>query len=322
MVKSSVIKGSDFEKLTHDFFKKIFEEIGFQVLSVRKQWSGTQNGFDIRITFLDNDESERAIFFECKNYETELDWGHILEKILELDAANYQVDGFVVLSPKMDLSNVNDNIAPHLNSKFKFPIRYYTPESNIKELFSLDREIYGRIYGQNPTGTIDRNAILNHFKAYVGTILKEKQLLKFANRIEIKESVNKPHEDVSFITNLDQKLNSLFDKNDTDRVEYHQLRCDYKVYLERLTDVNNQLRLKIINWQDNLRIKAKRLTKNFSQDSTYTPTKFFHDFFEIAEKDLLAFYSAEKLDGDKEKILNGVIFELAAECPLDWRKNK
>lgn len=322
MAKSNVHKGADFEKASHEFFKKIFEEIGFQVLSVRKQWSGTQNGFDIRINFLDNDEFERTIFFECKDYNTVLDWGHILEKILELDAANYQVDGFIALSPKMDLSNINDNIAPKLNSKFKFPIRYLTPESHIKELFSIEKEIYEKIYGQSPTGTIDRKAILDRFKAYICSILKEKQLLKFANRIEVKDSTKKPTEDGSFITNLDKKLNEVLDDNDPDREEYHKLRCDYKVYLEELTDVNNQLRLKIINWQDNLRIKAKRLTKKFSQDDTYTPTKFYNDFFEVAEKDLYEFYSAEKLDGDKEKILNGVVFELAAECPLDWRKNK
>lgn len=322
MAKSNVAKGSDFEKATQDFFEKIFKEMGFQVLSVRRQWSGTQNGFDIRINFLDSDEFERALFFECKDYDTALDWGHILEKIIELDAANYQVDGFIALSPKMDLSNINDNIAPKLNSKFKFPIRYLTPESHIKELFSIEKEIYKKIYGNSPTGTIDRKSILDRFKIYIGSILKEKQLLKFANRIEVKDSTKKPAEDGSFITNLDKKLNEVLDDNDPDREEYHKLRCDYKVYLEELTDVNNQLRLKIINWQDNLRIKAKRLTKKFSQDDTYTPTKFYNDFFEVAEKDLYEFYSAEKLDGDKEKILNGVVFELAAECPLDWRKSK
>jgi hypothetical protein len=163
---------------------------------------------------------------------------------------------------------------------------------------------------------------LNRFKAYVGCIIKEKQILKYANRIEVKDSITKPNEDESFLTNLDKKLNEIIDKTDPEREAYHKLRCDYKVYLEELTDVNNPLRLRIINWQDNLRIKAKRLTKKFLNDDTYTPTKFFHDFFEVAEKDLCEFYSAEKLGGDKEKILNGVVFELAAECPLDWRKNK
>ena len=38
--------GTDFEIATQDFFKKVFEEIGFHVISVRKQWAGTQNGFD------------------------------------------------------------------------------------------------------------------------------------------------------------------------------------------------------------------------------------------------------------------------------------
>ena len=119
---------------------------------------------------------------------------------------------------------------------------------------------------------------------------------------------------------MDRKLNAVFEIDDPDRIQYHQYRCDYKVYLESLTDINNTLRNKILNWQDNLRIKASRLTKKFESDENYTPTKFFHDFFDIADKELLTFYNVEKLDGYNEKLLHGVIFELAAECPLDWRK--
>lgn len=61
-------KGSEFEKVCQSFFSKGFEEIGFLVLSFRRQWSGTQNGFDIRINFLDDDEIEKILFFECKDY--------------------------------------------------------------------------------------------------------------------------------------------------------------------------------------------------------------------------------------------------------------
>ncbi len=56
-------------------------------------------------------------------------------------------------------------------------------------------------------------------------------------------------------------------------------------------------------------------------DDQYTPAHFFHDFFEIAEIEILTFYKDFELKGDKEKLLHGVVFELAAKCPLDWRKN-
>jgi hypothetical protein len=313
-------KGSEFEKACQSFFKKIFEEIGFLVLSVRRQWSGTQNGFDIRINFLDEDEIDKTLFFECKDYDSDLDWNFILDKILELDSSNYEVDGFIVLSPKCEISNINDNIAPKLGSKFKFPIRYFTPNCFIKELFSIEPMVYEYIYREKTLDGIDRQKILNRFKGYVCSILKEKQVMRFANRIEILDSTKQPTEEECLFTNLDKKLDAVFSPDDPDRELYHKLRCDYKVYLEELTDVNNQLRIKIINWQDNLRIKANRLSKKFAQDASYTPMTFFHDFFEIAGKELLTFYSSENLVGDNEKVLNGVIFELAAECPLDWRK--
>lgn len=122
-------------------------------------------------------------------------------------------------------------------------------------------------------------------------------------------------------TTLDEKLNSL-PISDELRMYYHQLRCDYKVSLEKLQDVNSQLRQEIIRWQTNLRVKAFRLTTKFNDPAGgYTPLKFFHEFNELAEKDILRFMNEEGITGDSEKLLNGVIFELAAECPLRWNSD-
>lgn len=93
------------------------------------------------------------------------------------------------------------------------------------------------------------------------------------------------------------------------------------MFIEGLNDLNPSLRTSILSWESNLRLKADRLTSNFNIDDTYTPQKFFHDFFNEAEKEILTFYKDFELKGDKEKLLQGVVFELAAQCPLDWRKN-
>ena len=69
-----------------------------------------------------------------------------------------------------------------------------------------------------------------------------------------------------------------------------------------------------------MRYRAKRLTKKFNFDSSYNSQQFYIDFFEDAEKQLLSFYAENELKEDSEKLLNGIVFELAAECPLDWRK--
>ncbi|TJZ49872.1 hypothetical protein FAZ15_22200 [Sphingobacterium olei] len=72
------ITGSDFENLVKPFFKAIFEKMGFLVIQVRKKDSGTQNGFDVSVLFLDDNEQEREFFIECKYYTTaKLEWSEI-----------------------------------------------------------------------------------------------------------------------------------------------------------------------------------------------------------------------------------------------------
>lgn len=55
------LSGTDFETLVKPFFKKLFEEMGFFVYEIRNQWSGTQNGFDIKIECEDETGTARNI---------------------------------------------------------------------------------------------------------------------------------------------------------------------------------------------------------------------------------------------------------------------
>jgi len=316
-------KGSLFEKQIEQFFKNFFEEMGFVVITVRRQKAGTQNGFDVKVTFLDDDDNERSLFFECKDYESALNWNDIFPKICELDGSNYEVDGFFALSPKVAISNINDNLVPSITQKFSFPIRLWDSNCTfLEQMLSLDSVIYKSIYKADCTIISDRDSHLRKFRNIFESVLTEKKLLKLTHIIEINSSDKKPNEGAEYVTNLDTKLNEVILEDDPDRKEYHQLRCDYKVYLESLNDINNSLRLKIMKWQDNLRLKAKRLTKKFQTTENYSPNNFFNDFFDAAEQELATFFSSEKLDGDREKLLHGVVFELAAECPLDWRRKK
>ena len=90
----NMAKGTDFEIKTCEFLKALFEELGFHVIEARREKSGTQNGFDILIKFFDEYDRERNFHFECKDYETPLNWDKISIKILELSAMSYKVDGF------------------------------------------------------------------------------------------------------------------------------------------------------------------------------------------------------------------------------------
>lgn len=317
------ITGSDFENLVKPFFRKVFEEMGFLVIQVRKQNSGTQNGFDVSVSFLDEDDNDREIFFECKYYtSSKLNWADILTKQLELGASNHKPTAFVLLSPLRDLSNIDHNIQHKIVKDFKYPVDFWTPDKEIEKLFALDGETYKKVFDSNECNLeIDRNYELTKYKSMIKLLIQRKDALKYTDLIRITDTDKEPYEDSELKTTLDEKLNSVLKDNDPFRIIYHRTRANYKVYLEELVDLNTDLRNDILNWESNLRLKAKRLTDNFKIDDDYSPNKFFSDFFKEAENEILTFYKDFELKGDKEKLLHGVIFELAAQCPLDWRKN-
>jgi hypothetical protein len=317
------INGGDFEKIVQPFFKEIFQKMGFVVIQVRKQDAGTQNGFDISVLFLDSNEQERELFVECKYYTTSnLQWSDIFNKQMQLDASMHNPMAFIALSPLANLSNIDHNIQAYGISKFKWPVDFWTPDKDIANLFALNENVYMKVYDKPECDLIiDAQTELARLKAIIKNLIQRKDALKFADLIKIENTDKTPLEDESLKTTLDEKLNSVLKPEDEQRILYHQLRANYKVYLETLVDVNSELRENIINWEGNLRLKAFRLTNNFNIDESYTPQKFFHDFFKEAEAEILTFYKDFEVKGDKEKLLHGVVFELAAQCPLDWRKN-
>ena len=317
------ITGTDFEKLVKPFFRELFEKMDFLVIQVRKQDSGNQNGFDISILFLDDNEQEREIFIECKYYTSaKLEWADIFNKQMQLDASSHKPTAFIALSPLRDLSNIDHSIQAKAVTKFKYPVDFWTPDKDIKRLFALDKEIYKKVYDTtNYDIVIDEKKEIKRIKAIINNLIQKKDALQYSDLIRIEETVKIPSEDSKLKTTLDEKLNSILKEDDENRIIYHRIRANYKVYLESLVDLNSELRANILNWESNLRLKASRLTNNFNLDEDYTPQKFFHDFFNEAEKEILTFYKDFELKGDKEKLLHGVVFELAAQCPLDWRKN-
>lgn len=315
------ITGTQFESLVKPFFRQVFNDMGYTVIEVRNQTSGTQNGFDIKIVFQDQQGIDRSIFIECKYYESNLSYAQIVAKIIELSGSNYTPDAFIALSPKRNLSNIDDNLKQDLEGLFKFPCDFWTPDFEVKNIFALDPELYEVVYDDACTVNVDRDGQLEFLKNRIEYLLGIRETLLVSHDITINEADSEPYEELHLRTNLDEKLDAVFDPEDERRIRYHQYRCNYKVYLEGLQDVNNVLRNKIMDWQDNLRIKAERLTGQFNTDPDYTPAKFFFQFFQDAEASLRTFYISNELSGSEEKLLHGAVLELAAQCPLDWRPN-
>lgn len=148
-------KGNDgklLEELALQFFSEIFKRMGYTVLMARKQNAGTQDGHDLLFKIHDGFTSRR-IFMECKDYKSDVSFGHIYAKLLalessfELDSTN---DIAVFLSPRANFSNPRhpENTSAVLNDgRFKVQVRLLEKSNGIENLFSLNPDIYEQLYG-------------------------------------------------------------------------------------------------------------------------------------------------------------------------------
>jgi hypothetical protein len=59
---SLMAKGVEFEEKALKYLSTLFNQLGFTVTEAQQQHTGTQNGFDIRIGFLDDNKRERKSF--------------------------------------------------------------------------------------------------------------------------------------------------------------------------------------------------------------------------------------------------------------------
>ncbi|MBL0741395.1 tetratricopeptide repeat protein [Chryseolinea lacunae] len=194
-------KGNEFELQVLQYLRSLFGELEFPIIEARRQKAGTQNGFDIRIGFLDQNGRERKFYFECKEYKTSISWNEISVKLQELYASNHQADGYIALSPYVDFSNIQINIIDSLQRTLKCPIKYWTPENNVKEYFSLSDDLYFKLYGERVSlSDIDRTHIRHKLRAYVLNILRERDELvtnSSTNKIprELTLKIPRIHED-------------------------------------------------------------------------------------------------------------------------------
>jgi hypothetical protein len=137
------------------------------VTKARVQKAGSQNGFDVEI-MVSKEYSERAIYIECKNYESDLSIGNIFKKGLNLES-NYKLtnkDLFIAINPKSNFSNEDNSekLSPILDSKF--PFNYYALEKSngIRELFALNNEFYKLIYNEEIDFDVNEEKEIERFK--------------------------------------------------------------------------------------------------------------------------------------------------------------
>ena len=125
---------------------------------VRRQRSGTQYGADIVARFKGAaiDVSSTCLV-ECKNYAATasgLTVSTVADKILQADA-NFDaepVDHWILISPNLDPNNELDRLVERWNAaqRFPFTVQIWSPQTGIRELFTIDPDIYRSLYGEDP----------------------------------------------------------------------------------------------------------------------------------------------------------------------------
>ncbi len=161
--------GKLLESLALQFFPAIFEKMGFTILTARPQNAGTQNGFDILVKIHDGFCSRR-LFIECKDYQTDVSFAHIMTKLMDLETS-YQLDSSndiaVFLSPRSNFSNSrNPEKTEHIfnDGRYSIKVRLLDRTNAIDKLFAVIPEIYEQLYGSQPTDIIEEAKELHRLR--------------------------------------------------------------------------------------------------------------------------------------------------------------
>ena len=124
---------------------------------MRRQRSGTQYGADIVVRFQGAAiRASSTCLVECKNYAATasgLTVSTVADKVLQAEA-NFDaepVDHWILVSPNLDPNNELDRLVERWNAaqRFPFTVQIWSPQTGIRELFTIDPGIYRSLYGED-----------------------------------------------------------------------------------------------------------------------------------------------------------------------------
>jgi type I restriction enzyme M protein len=125
---------------------------------VRRQQSGTQYGADIVVRFKGAAiRASSTCLVECKNYAATASRptvSTVADKLLQAQD-NFDaepVDHWILISPNLDPNNELDRMVERWNATqlFPFTVQIWSPQTGIRELFTIDPDIYRSLYDEDP----------------------------------------------------------------------------------------------------------------------------------------------------------------------------
>ena len=125
---------------------------------VRRQQSGTQYGADIVVRFKGAAiGASSTCLVECKNYAATASRptvSTVADKLLQAQD-NFDaepIDHWILVSPNLDPNNELDRMVERWNATqlFPFTVQIWSPQTAIRELFTIDPDIYRSLYNEDP----------------------------------------------------------------------------------------------------------------------------------------------------------------------------
>lgn len=275
-------KGGEFEIIANEFLVAIFTELGYTATRKRTQDSGTQDGFDNLIEIVDNKFNSYTIYSEYKDYSSNLHYSEALLKIPHIVSTHSNIDLLLFLSPLKNFSNTNENSKLHLFYQIlseDCPVEFLTPESYIKEYFSLYPQLYKKVYKVDaPDVAKDkRDELLNKFNKFIFSSRNLKKVLvseedrpKFIGTL-FKEEF---HIERSFRKFQDNGFHAFEDPNYRIRLDDYINKAEVGIFVLGNPGSGKSRELKNLAvdiWEkrdENFKIPCIKYLKSFSNDTT------------------------------------------------------
>jgi len=145
---ASEMKGERLEQATlrllKQFFKISEDDESILLSTLRKQFRGSQFGYDIGFDCVLQHDTGIRCRIECKNHSGAVTPKDVTDKLALLEATGARIDHWVLISPHADPSNTLNMLLEHWEKErtYSFSVQCWSPASNIAEFFGLVPEVY------------------------------------------------------------------------------------------------------------------------------------------------------------------------------------
>jgi hypothetical protein len=166
-------QGVRFEKTAEALLSRLLRhELGYDLLEVRRQGSGLQWGYDLRVRWRTPNGQQASWHVECKSHHSTLPTDEVIRKLDQILASHHPIDVWCLACAHVEPTNdLDESLARKRESdEVPFAIEVLSPQTNfIKELFECFPDLYRRLYREEgpPLDGRERRRRIERFRQFL-----------------------------------------------------------------------------------------------------------------------------------------------------------